>query len=136
MTISCLALADSTGAGEKCFGRSSDAYIGYDKQRNTLNVVSPGAALCKKGQRHQPSLASLIADPYQSFGSPEPKHRLQSLLHENPLVKVISVKADESVPWTSLIAKRYEAMVHYRKDLGLIETRFSIMSLSEEFINS
>ena len=48
-------------------------------------------------------------------------------------MKIIFVKAEDSIPWTTSIAKRYKAMVQYRKDLELPETSFTIMSLSEEF---
>ena len=117
MTISCVAVADSTGGGVTFHQGAKAAEIVLDRKRHRLSVISPGAALCSPGQGSQPSLASLIADPYQAFGTTEAKRSLQKLLEENRTVKVIFVKAEDSIPWTTSIAKRYKAMVQYRKDL-------------------
>ena len=129
-----VALADSTGGGAKQEQFNNSAEIVLDTSRQQINMISPGACLCSPGvHESQPSLTSLIANAHQAIGSADAKRSLQLLLTQERPVKVIFVKAEDSIPWTSAIAKRFKAMVQYRQDLELPETSFNIMSLFEEF---
>ena len=99
----------------------------HDREQGIFHVISPGAALSAAGGSKRLSLASALVKAQEEYPS------LKEALLQKFEMEVIFIRAEDSCRATQ---NTYQNMVAYRKDIGLRETGFTIMSLeSQVFFN-